>query len=150
MQASELISDSEGSEYTPPITPSSLAFTDFLIVGVSSSILNGNQSPLAGDQPLEVLERFAWGLEEGSENRLGLPEHLENITQFCFPHGGQLELAPISQVESFFGVEVILVYDFHGNNSNIKTVVMYRRGGGRRIEHAWLMVRRVCWIVMSY
>ena len=100
-------------------------FSEFAVVGVRRAILRGEAAPQRWSQPVEALE-VVLGTDVNTNNNNGDDDNsntenrtgrcaspsmasppssaaLRKISEFCFPQGGKLELAPAGQVELFTG-----------------------------------------------
>lgn len=94
---------------------SALHFSEFAMVGIKGSVLRGKEPPQRFIQPVEALEVIMMDSPRtsGGEHGRGSPSSpvpppsssaaLEKITEFCFPSGGRLELAPAAHAELYTG-----------------------------------------------
>lgn len=84
---------------SPAAVLSSTPFSEFAIVGIQESILKGEVSPAPCMQPVEAME-VVMGESPEEEAK---PRELSRISEFCFPQGGRLDLAPATQINVWTG-----------------------------------------------
>ncbi len=88
-----------------PAALASAHFSEFAVVGIQSSILRGLHPPEKSMQPVEVSAVVMGETTEVEKQGGPTPSSaaLARISEFCFPQGGRLELAPASQLELWTG-----------------------------------------------